>query len=404
VTVFIGIAAAMVVVAIAWVLVPLLARRTRAGPAPEAANLDILRDQLAELDADVARGVLPRERYEQARAELERRVLEEAQGAPAPSSAPEPASAWTAAALAAAIPFAAAALYLAVGTPSALSPGAEPQHEITRERVEQMVARLAARLEKSPDDPEGWRVLGRSYAVMGRHAEAARAYEQAVSLVPGDADLLADFADALAITQGRSLQGKPLELVRRALAIDPKQWKALALAGTAAFERKDYAQAIAYWKRLQQVAPPDSEIARSVNSSIAEARELAGGQPGSKAAKTPAPTIGKVMGRVSLAQGLAARAEPTDTVFIFARAAGGPPMPLAVLRKQVRDLPLEFTLDDSMAIMSNLKLSDFAEVIVGARVSRSGDATPQSGDLQGVSRPVKVGATGVAVVIDSAVP
>src|SRR5439155_1204390 len=150
-----------------------------AGPAPEAANLDILRDQLAELEADVARGVLPRERYEQARADLERRVLEEAQGDPAPASAPQPASAWTAAALAAAIPIGALALYLAIGTPSALSPGAEPQHEMTRKRVEQMVARLAARLEKAPEDPEGWRVLGRAYAVLGRHPEAARAYARA---------------------------------------------------------------------------------------------------------------------------------------------------------------------------------------------------------------------------------
>ena len=296
-----AIAAAVVVVAIACVLVPLLARRPRSGPAPEDVNLDILRDQLAELEADVARGVLPRERYEQARADLERRVLEEAQGDPAPASAPQPASAWTAAALAAAIPIGALALYLAIGTPSALSPGAEPQHEMTRKRVEQMVARLAARLEKAPEDPEGWRVLGRAYAVLGRHPEAARAYE--------------------------------------------------------------------------------------------------------RAAKAPdAAASGRVAGRVSLAQGLAARAAPTHTVFIFARADGGPPMPLAVLRKQVRDLPLEFTLDDSMAMAPSLKLSYFAEVVIGARVSRSGGAAPQSGDLQGVSKPVKVGATGVAVVIDTALP
>jgi len=301
VTLFMAIAAAMVVVAIGCVLVPLLVRRAHAGPAPEAANLDILRDQLAELEADVARGVLPRERYEQARADLERRVLEEAQGDPAPASAPQPASAWTAAALAAAIPIGALALYLAIGTPSALSPGAEPQHEMTRKRVEQMVARLAARLEKAPEDPEGWRVLGRAYAVLGRHPEAARAYE--------------------------------------------------------------------------------------------------------RAAKAPdAAASGRVAGRVSLAQGLAARAAPTHTVFIFARADGGPPMPLAVLRKQVRDLPLEFTLDDSMAMAPSLKLSYFAEVVIGARVSRSGGAAPQSGDLQGVSKPVKVGATGVTVVIDTALP
>jgi len=404
VTVFILIAAAMVAVAVAWVLVPLLARRARAGPAPEAVNLAILRDQLAELEADVARGVMPIERYEQARTELERRVLEEAQGEPAPASRPRLASAWTAAVLAAAIPIGAAVLYLAIGSPSALSPGADPRHAITREKVEQVVARLAARLEKAPDDPKGWRVLGRSYTIMGRYPEAVRAYERAAGLMPGDADLLADYADALAMEQGRSMLGKPLELVNRALALDPNQWKALALAGTAALERKDYAQAIAHWEKLGKVLPPGSEMGRSVEASIAEARTLAGAKPAPKSAKAPAASPGKVAGKVSLARGIAARVAPTDTVFIFARAAGGPPMPLAVLRKQVRDLPLEFTLDDSMAMASNLKLSDFSEVVVGARVSRSGVATPQSGDLQGLSKPVKVGATGIAVVIDTALP
>ena len=122
--------------------------------------------------------------------------------------------------------------------------------------------------------------------------------------------------------------------------------------------------------------------------------------------RAPAAASGgaKVSGKVSVAPALAGKAAPTDVVFIFARAASGPPMPLAVLRKQVKDLPVEFALDDSMAMAPNLKLSGFAEVVVGARISRSGSATPQSGDLQGLSRPVKVGASGVAVVIDTAVP
>ena len=402
-TVFLLIAAAMVAIAVACVLVPLLGRRAGAGTAPEAANLAILRDQLAELETDVARGVLAKERYEQARSELQRRVLDEAQGDSTPARQPRPASAWTAAVLAAAIPLGAVVFYLVVGSPSLLLPQREAGHEMTREKVEQMVARLADRLEKAPDDPDGWRVLGRSYSVMGRYPEAARAYERAAALVPGDAGLLADYADALAMAQGQSMAGKPLELVNRALAIEPDQWKALALAGTAALERKDYKRAIAYWERLRKVLPAGSGMEQSVEASIAEARALAGAKPAPKA-KARAAAGATVTGRVSLAQGLAARAAPTDTVFIFARAASGPPMPLAVLRKQVRDLPLEFTLDDTMAMAPNLKLSDFPEVIVGARVSRSGSATTQSGDLRGQSKPVKVGATGIAIVIDTAVP
>jgi cytochrome c-type biogenesis protein CcmH len=380
VTLFLLIAATMIAIAAGCVLVPLLARHARPGPAPEAANLAILRDQLAELEADVARGVLDKERYEQARSELQRRALDEAQGHSTQASSPRPASAWTAAVLAAGIPVGAVVFYLVVGSPSALLQQRDEGHQMTREKVEQMVARLADRLEKAPDDPEGWRVLGRSYSVMGRYPEAARAYERAAALIPADAGLLADYADALAMAQGRSMEGKPLELVNRALKIDPDQWKALALAGTAALERKDYKRAIAYWERLRKVLPPGSGMEDSVDASIAEARALAGTRPapGPKAA-----AAARVAGRVSLAQGLAARAAPTDTVFIFARAASGPPMPLAVLRKQVRDLPLQFTLDDTMAMAPNLKLSDFPE---------------------GQSKPVKIGTTGIAVVIDTAVP
>ncbi|MGH8640910.1 MAG: c-type cytochrome biogenesis protein CcmI [Burkholderiales bacterium] len=400
-TLFLLIAATMIAIAVGCVLVPLLSRHARPGPAPEAANLAILRDQLAELEGDVARGVLDKERYEQARSELQRRALDEAQGHSTQAGSPRPANAWTAAVLAAGIPVGAVVFYLVVGSPSALLQQRDEGHQMTREKVEQMVARLANRLDKAPDDPEGWRVLGRSYSVMGRYPEAARAYERAAALIPADAGLLADYADALAMAQGRSMDGKPLDLVNRALKIDPDQWKALALAGTAALERKDYKQAIAFWERLRKVLPAGSGMEQSVEASIAEARALAGA---GAAPRPKAAAAAKVAGKVSLAQGMAARAAPTDTVFIFARAANGPPMPLAVLRKQVRDLPLEFTLDDTMAMAPNLKLSDFPEVIVGARVSRSGSATTQSGDLRGQSKPVKIGTTGIAVVIDTAIP
>jgi cytochrome c-type biogenesis protein CcmH len=404
VTIFLLIAAAMVAIAVACVLVPLLARRPRAGPVPDAVNLAVFRDQLAELEADVARGLLPGERYEQARDELERRVLEEARSETPPASEPSRAGAWTAAVLAAGIPAGAIVFYLGVGSPSALLPQADAGHEVTREQVEKMVARLEQRLERTPGDAEGWRMLGRSHSVMGRYPEAVRAYERAAALVPDDAGLLADYADALAMAQGRSMLGKPLELVNRALTIDADQWKALALAGTAALELKDYAGAVAYWERLRKVLPPDSDMGQSVEASIAEARALAGAKPASRAATAQAAPPARVAGKVTLARALAARAAPTDSVFIYARAAAGPPVPLAVLRKQVRDLPLDFTLDDSMAMAPNLKLSDFPEVVVGARVSRSGTATAQSGDLQGQSQPVKVGTTGIAVVIDSAIP
>jgi cytochrome c-type biogenesis protein CcmH len=405
------VATAMVAVALAWIIVPLARRRGAADVDRDASNAAILRDQLAELDAELARGALTAESHAEARRELERRVLEEvsasgeaekARGAP-----------WAAAALAGVLPVVAVLLYLVIGTPEALGPqagasgGADGGHQVTREQVERMVADLAARLEKEPDNVKGWIILARSYAVMNRSTEAAKAYERVVELLPTDPDILADYADTLAVAQGGSLSGKPLELAQRALAADPTHWKALALIGTEAFNRKDYRTAIAYWEKLKATAPPDSPMRQQIEASIAEAREL-GGIKGDAKPSAPAvaaaPATGRVSGKVDLSPALKAQVAPTDTVFVFARAAEGPRMPLAILRRQVKDLPVEFALDDSMAMAPNMKLSSFAEVVVGARVSRSGNAAPQSGDLEGLSRPVKVGASGVAVVIDNTLP
>ena len=407
---FAAIAAAMVVAAVAWVLVPLLRHRTEPELDRSASNAAILRDQLRELDADLARGAISAEHHAQAQRELERRVLEEVPGEPRRATRPEHGTPWVAALFAAVLPVAAVLLYLAVGNPAALSPQAAapaggPAHDFTPERVEKMVSDLAARLANEPDSLEGWVVLARSYHVLKRFAAAAEAYERAVKLAPDEPDLLADYADALASAQGGDLGGKPIALVKRALEIDPTHWKALALAGTEAFNRRDFAAAVAYWEKLRVHAPPGSQIAQSIDASIAEARSLGGIAPGAPAvAAAPAAGGGRVTGTVALGAALRERASPTDTVFVFARAADGPRAPLAILRRQVKDLPFEFALDDSMAMAPDLRLSKFPEVVVGARVSRSGSATPQSGDLEGFSRPVKVGATGVAVVIDAARP
>lgn len=402
-------------IALTFVLVPLLRRRRPGFDAAEVAqsNLSILRDQGAELTADLGRGTIAPAQYAVARAELELRALEE-DVSPAAKGSAEPAARWTAAILAVLIPAGVLSMYLWVGEPAGLrNEAASSDLPVGPAEIEKMVAGLAQRLKKNPDDARGWTMLARSYYVLQKMPEAAAAYAKAVERITDNADLYADYADALAMSQGRRIEGKPLDLVKESLRIDPVHPKALAMAGTEAFNRKDYAASIAYWEKLLPLLPPDSEMAKSVGGGIAEARELGKSNPpqaaaGSAAkpgaAQKPVPGAAQVSGRVTLSPRLAGRANPQDTLFIVARAQSGPRIPLAVLRRRVADLPADFTLDDTLAMSPELKLSAFPDVVVIARISKSGNAMPQPGDLQGKSTAVKVGARSLAIVIDSIVP
>jgi cytochrome c-type biogenesis protein CcmH len=383
--------AALAAAALALVMRPLLSCGARERRTASEVNVSIHRDQLRELDADLAAGKLAREDHERARKELEARLLEDL-AAPAERAAQRPGRG-LALAIGAAIPVVAVALYFVVGTPAVIDPEAE--HTLRAKQIEAMVARLAARMRENPDDADGWKLLGRSYAVLGRYGEAVDAYAKAAQRAPRDPQLLADFADALAMARGARLAGEPEKLVLRALEIDPGNLKALALAGTAAFERKDYAVAARFWRRMLPRVPEGSDEARAIQANVDEALALSAKQPAAKAAG--------VRGTVRLSENLKQNASPGDTLFIFARAAEGPPMPLAVLRRQVRDLPASFALDDSMGMAPGAKLSNFPRVVVGARISRSGNATPRPGDLQGSSAPVANDARGVSVLIDTVV-
>jgi cytochrome c-type biogenesis protein CcmH len=351
----------------------------------------------------VQAGTLAPDQRDKAREEIEARLAADlGKGEPAAAAA-SGSSRGAAIALGLAVPLCALAIYLTVGTPRALSPEAEAgagPHGMTAQQFETMVGRLAARMKENPNDVEGWMMLGRSYAVLGRFPESAGAYAKAVALAPGDAQLLADYADSLAMAQGRTLQGEPEKLLKRALAADPNNVKALVLAGTAAFDRNDKAGAVRYWERALVVLPAESEMAERVRASIAEA---GGSTDIAQAKPAPVQAGARVSGVVTLHPKLAGKVGPDDTVFIFARAAEGPRMPLAILRKRARDLPVKFTLDDSMAMAPQMKLSAFPRVVIGARVSKTANATANPGDLQGLSPVVTVGATGVAVTIDSEV-
>lgn len=300
--------------------------------------------------------------------------------------------------------------YAWLGAPEhlALTPESarQAQQAPTPEQIDAMLTKLARHLQEKPDDVAGWSLLARSYVSLGRNAEAEDAFKKALATQPDNPDLLADYADLLAAKTG-TLDGEPAGLVMRALKADPNHLKALALAGTVAFNKKEYAAAVIAWEKALQAAPPDHPFAPLLRDGVAQARQLQSGNATAEVPTKPADNgtkaaaAGRVTGTVSLAPALASKASPDDTVFVFARAAGegAPRMPLAILRKQVRDLPFEFTLDDSLAMSPAAKLSSTPRVMVGARVSKSGNAMPQSGDLQGTVGPVDLGASGLKVEI-----
>jgi cytochrome c-type biogenesis protein CcmH len=282
--------------------------------------------------------------------------------------------------------------------------------------VEEMVSRLATRLQDDPDNLRGWAMLAKSYSVLNRYAEAVPAYRNVLRLGGGDnAGLLADFADALVATSDGRFTDEAGTLLTRALALEPDNLKALWLAGHWKKQSGDTAAAIGYWEQAAGQMQPDSEDWKIITAQIAQARQAAGLPAGSpppvqvaqaNTGAPPADTAGTTALTVTVAldPALRERTRPDDTVFIFARAVNGPRMPLAIVRKQVKDLPVTVTLDDSLAMTPAMVLSGFDPVSVGARISRSGNAMPQSGDLQGMQSPVSTGgSSSLEIVIDSAV-
>ena len=419
-TVF-AITAALLLIGALFFILPTLLRQERdlnQHALSDEVNLAVLRDQLRELDADLAAGTIDATGYQSAKQELERRVAEDVKPGAATVSGAAGAG-MTAVLLGLAVPLLAVSLYLVLGSPAGLDPAkvaAAPKdqtHAVTENQIAEMIAALSKRLQANPDDADGWHMLARSNSAVGRFGEAATAYSQLVKLVPGNAELLADYADTLAMSLNRSLLGEPEKIINLALSADSKNIKALALSGSAAFERRDYKRAVSQWTKILPLAPPESEIGRSIVSSINEAQKMAGqpvtapqvtlaaAQAAPAAATAANAASAEVAGTVELDAALRSKVSDTDTVFIYARAAEGPRFPLAVLRKQVKDLPTSFVLNDTMSMVPNAKISNFPMVVVGARISKSGSATPSAGDLEGAIEPVRPGAKGLLIRINS---
>ena len=441
---FYVIAAMMVALALAFVLVPILRNRSKptddaVALSTEAANLEAFRVQRREIESEFARGLLTEAARDHALDELARRMVgevdlqEKIEAGQAVSGKNAGKSAWVlgfgislfvvvgasfgyamwgnraggdVAGMAAAMGAATTAGGMAAG-------GVDADPAMSDKQVLALVENLAKKMAENPGDPRGWILLARSQNALGQYAAAAKAFARAAALTPNDAQLLADYADAQVMVQEGKFDGKPRELINAALKADPTNMKALALAGTSEMRAGNKPAALKHWQKLQTLVPKDSDDYQQVAAIIVEINTGKPAFPGQAAApvaeSTPAApvanTSGKVVsGQINLAAELKANIAKGDTLFVFARAAEGPKMPLAIIKIPVPEWPYKFSLNDAMAMTPAMSLSSFSSVVIEARISKSGDAKLQPGDLLGVSEALKPSAANVGVTINKVVP
>lgn len=389
--------AVLLLAALAFLLIPLLrGRRAQAEEDRTALNVALYQERIAELDAQHAVGALDAAQLEAGRSEAARELLADAEQA---AGAQRKLGRWLPLTMAVLVPVAGLALYLHWGASDALRLRQELASE--PQSVEEMVARLEEVVRLQPDQLQAWYFLGRTYMSQQRPQAAATAFERTVELAGREPELLGQWAQALYFAAGQKFTAQVRSLGEEALKLDPQEVTTLGLLGIAAFEEQRYADAMGYWQRLVAVLEPSDPSRQAIEGGIERAREqlVARGEPVPEAPAVPAAVELKV--RVSLAPELAAKVQPDDSLFVFARAASGPPMPLAAKRLKVSDLPVEVSLSDSDAMMPQLKLSNFPEVQLVARISRAG--SPMQGEWIGRSAVLKTMEAGAQVlVIDKA--
>ncbi|MBF8269432.1 MAG: C-type cytochrome biosis protein CcmI [Gammaproteobacteria bacterium] len=394
--VFWSLVTCMLLVALLVIVRHLVVTRQVGHDSTESSVLAIFKQRLQELEREQQAGLISAEQLQTVKLEMEKNLLDEVNvpaGEAVTQSLRIPPDWKTTGVVLILIPALAIGLYFQLGQPGIIDAlqlasvhgSANGQEQMAS--IEQMVDQLAARLQNSPDDVEGWTMLARSYKVLGRHADAVTAYEHLYTLTGDEPGVLLQYADTLAMANGNRMSGKPAELVQKALALSPDDTMGLWLAGMAAREQGDNKSALEYWQRLLPQVKDDAESYQEVTQLIHSAQQDLGLPVAAAEEQSPAPTQSTAVGakgirvKVTLAAELAGKVNPEDALFVFARASNGPPMPLAAAKKQVKDLPLDIVLDDALAMMPELKISGYDSVQINARISKSGAPTESSGDL-----------------------
>ncbi len=371
-------------------------------------NLDILRGDYEILESRFQNGDIDRTAYEEEMVELELRAQRDEIGEhKTQAAASSKIDRFVAAGLIfVMVPIGSLGLYLKIGQPEAqnVTEFVENQKEhLTPEQLEEILTKIQSHLKDDPTDVEGWVMLGRTLKGLGRFDESVSAWKQAYELSPDDANLLVDYAEALALVDMKDHE--PGQLIDRALGYDPNNVKGLALGGSIAFANADYETAIKRWSLLASLVRDDDDLVSTLKEGVAEASRRLGKTVAADSGALPKisesgqTSQALITGRLRLDEGVRDLVLPTESVFIFVRAVDGPPMPIAALKVEVKDLPFEFSIGDNESLQQSRKLSEFSSVLVGARVSKSGNAIEATGDLVGEVKRISLGST-VDLVID----
>ena len=394
-----GIALCVAVVFL-WVLLRERKPVTQASQAK--ANAKVYRDQILDLDREHDSGHISDQEWQQSRDELSLRLLEDTSAVDDPAAKTEKPAIWTAVVLAVALPLGSMGMYMWVGQPEALNPLAlKTPDQVDPKDLTKMAQTLAEKLKDKPDNLQGWVMLGRTYRTLENFDAALRAYDSALKLSADD-DLKLERIEVIAMQRQGQFEGEPWNVIREVLQRDPQHFGALLTAGSASYAEGKFADALKYWEQARKPLDANNPDLQGLESAIATVRERLG-MPPAKAAPAAASGL-NVTGQVNLSASLKSKASPNDVVFIYATPANGDRMPLAIFKTTVSQLPFNFTLDDSTAMAPDRKLSAAGEVMVKVRVTKSGNAMPQSGDLSGSLGPVKVGAKGLKLEIKDQIP
>lgn len=398
-----------VAVVLIWVLLKQQKFKTHASQAK--ANAKVYRTQIEDLDREHESGHIGQEEWQQSRDELSLRLLEDTSASDDPVAQKEKPAMWTAVLLALALPLSAMGLYLWLGEPEALNPMATAKaidpsgDKADPAELAKMADNLAKKLEAKPDNLQGWVMLGRTYRSLGNYDKAIKAYDRALALSADD-DLSLERVEVMAMQRQGNFDGEPWQVIRSILQKDPQNFGALLMAGSASYANGKLADALKYWQQARAPLTPDNPDVPGLDNAIGTVQQKLGmpvSQPEVSKPKVAASGL-NIAGQVSLSPALKSKVSLDDVVFVYATPTNGERMPLAVFKSTVAQLPLSFTLDDSTAMTPERKLSAAGEVLVKVRVSKSGNAIPQSGDLVGSMGPVKVGVQGLKLEIKDLVP